>query len=251
MQKVYFKDTVGNRVCGILSIPNQASALVITSHGFTSTKESKIYQELQEELNTRSIGTLRYDYYGRGESDGQFEETTLTKTLASLQAVIQYARTQGNYKIGLIGSSFGGLLSLLAAARDPLIQALALKSSVVDPILFWKNRLNPQRIEQWKKEGILHYDDCGEKFDLNYTFWEDLQTYHTLEEAKNIHCPTLIVHGDQDTVVPISQSQALSNILHTPVQTVAEANHDYAKPEQYAQVKKTIVDFITSQLLNH
>ncbi|HLD05564.1 MAG TPA: alpha/beta fold hydrolase [Candidatus Nanoarchaeia archaeon] len=250
MQKVYFKDTNGNRVCGILSIPNRASTLVITSHGFTSNKDSKIYRELQEELNTQGIGTLRYDYYGRGESDGKFEETTLTKTLASLQAAIQYAQTQCN-TITLVGASFGGLLSLLAAARDPSIQALVLKSSVIDPILFWKQRLTPERIERWKKEGILHYDDCGERFDLNYTFWEDLQMYHTLDEAKNIHCPTLIMHGDQDTVVPISQSQTLARLLNTPLHVVHGADHNYVNPEQYNEMKKVLIDFITFQLLNH
>ncbi|MEK6964507.1 MAG: alpha/beta fold hydrolase [Nanoarchaeota archaeon] len=251
MGKIYFKDIVGNRVCGVLSIPIGASSIVICSHGFTSTKESKIYLELQEELNAQGIGTLRYDYYGRGESDGRFEETTLTSVLASLQAAIQYARTQGNYQIALMGASFGGLLSLLTAARDPTIQTLILKSPVTNPLVFWKNRLSLQRIEQWKKEGILHYDNCGERFDLNYTFWKDLQRYSTLDEAKNIHCPTLIVHGDQDPVVPISQSQTLAHLLNTKVRVVHGADHSYAEPLQYAEMKKSIIDFITSQLLKH
>ena len=254
MKEVMFADSQGNQILGTISIPKQAGSVVIISHGFSSNKESKLYVESQNELNKVSIGTLRYDYYGHGQlycKGAKYTVTrdvTLTKCVDSIKAAISFVRSKGDYDIGLVGSSFGGLISLIAASQDSNIRALALKTPVVEPIEFWKQRLGDARIEKWKQEGIMYYDECGENFELNYAFWEDLQIYDTFEMAKNISCPVLLVHGGSDTVVPIRQSQDLANIVNTEVNVVKGANHDYAAPAQYNEMKRLITDFLAEKL---
>ncbi|MFC2135943.1 alpha/beta hydrolase [Bacteroidota bacterium] len=254
MEKVTFTDSQGNQILGTISIPKQAGSVVIISHGFSSSKESRLYVELQNELNKAGIGTLRYDYYGHGQlycKGAEYTVTrdvTLTKCVDSIKAAISFVRSKGDYDIGLVGSSFGGLISLIAASQDSDIYALALKSPVVEPIEFWRNRLGEERIQKWKEEGIMHYDERGENFELNYTFWEDIQTYDTFEMAKNISCPVLLVHGGSDTVVPIRQSQDLASIVDTEVNVVKGANHDYAAPIQYDEMKRLITDFFVEKL---
>lgn len=254
MEEVTFEDSQGNKILGTILIPKQAESVVIISHGFSSSKEGKLYIELQNELNKAGIGTLRYDYYGHGKlycKGAKYTVTrdvTLTKCIDSIKAAISLVRSRGDYNIGLVGSSFGGLISLIAASQDSEIHALALKSSVVEPIDFWRQRLGDARIEKWKREGIMHYTERGENFELNYAFWEDLQKYKTFEIAKNITCPVLIVHGGSDTVVPITQSQNLADIVNTKVNVVKGANHDYANPVQYSEMKKLITDFLVEKL---
>ncbi len=254
MDEVTFADSRGNHILGTISIPKQAESVVIISHGFSSSKESKLYVELQNELNKAGIGTLRYDYYGHGKlycKDAKYTVTrdvTLTKCVDGIKAAISLVRSRGDYNIGLIGTSFGGLISIIAASQDSKIHALALKSPVVEPIDFWMQRLGGARIEKWKREGTIHYDECGENFELNYAFWEDLQTYDTFKMAKNIACPVLLVHGDGDTVVPIRQSQNLAKIVDTEVNVVKGANHDYAAPAQYSEMKRLITDFLVEKL---
>lgn len=254
MEEVIFADSQGNQILGTLSIPEQAGSVVIMSHGFSSSKESKLYVELQDELNKASIGTLRYDYYGHGRLSCKDEpyavtrDVTLTKCVDSIKAAISFVRSRGDYNIGLVGSSFGGLLSIIAAAQDSVIHALALKSPVSEPVGFWRQRLGDARIQKWKQEGIMHYDENGENFELDCAFWEDLQTYAILEMAKNITCPVLIVHGGNDTVVPIKQSQDLAQIVNAEVGIVKGANHDYAAPAQYNEMKRLITDFLVEKL---
>ena len=48
---------------------------------------------------------------------------------------------------------------------------------------------------------------------MNYSFVEDYEKYNTYESAKNITIPTLIVHGDKDTNVPITQSEKLAKSI--------------------------------------
>jgi uncharacterized protein len=254
MEDITFTDSQGNQILGTISTPEQAGLVVIISHGFSSSKESKLYVELQNELNKAGIGTLRYDYYGHGQlycKGAKYtvtKDVTFTKCVDSIKAAISFVRTKGDYDIGLVGSSFGGLISLIAASQDSNIRALALKSPVAEPVEFWKQRLGDVRIEKWKQEGIMHYDENGENFELNYAFWEDLQTYDTLDMFKNISCPVLIVHGGSDTIVPIRQSQDLANIVNTEVNVVKGANHNYATPSQYNEMKRLITDFIVEKL---
>ncbi len=254
MEEVTFKDSKGNQILGIISIPEQAESVVIISHGFSANKESKLYVELQNELNKLGIGTLRYDYYGHGQFYCEGEKytvarnVTLTKCVNSLNAAISFVQSKGNYNIGLVGSSFGALISLITASQDSDIQALALKSPVTEPIEFWKQRLGDERIEKWKQEGVMHYNERGENFELNYDFWEDLLTYDTFKIAKKIACPVLIIHGGSDTIVPIKQSQNLAKIVNTEVNVVEGANHNYADPTQYSEMKSLVTDFFIEKL---
>jgi len=254
MKDVTFLDSKGNKILGTISIPKKATSVVIISHGFSASKESKFYVELQNELNRVGIGTLRYDYYGHGKlycKDTKYTVTrdvTLSKCVDSLKAAVAFVRSKGNYDISLVGSSFGGLISLIVASQDPNTKALALKSSVTEPIGFWKQRLGDERIKKWKQEGILRYNECGENYELNYSFWEDLFLQNTHEIARKINCPVLIVHAGNDSVVPIKQSYDLAKIIDTEVRVVKGANHNYADRSQYDEMKSLITNFLIEKL---
>ncbi len=248
MEKVSIVSTRRNSICGILSIPESASSVVVMSHGFTSSKDSDIYAELQEMLNERGIGTLRYDCYGHGGSDGKFENITLSAAMGSIYSAVDFVRGKGKFDIGLLGASFGGLVSLIAAAVDHKIKALALKSPVTDPVKFWEDRLGEERIKKWKQEGVLHYDCHGEKYDLKFGFWENINHYHMNQLTQAVSCPTLIVHGRADTVVPISHSMELAEATGAKLRVVQDADHAYSKPEHYEIVKRIMVDFLAHEL---
>jgi uncharacterized protein len=243
MKSSCFNRKQNNKVYGVLSIPPHATKITIFSHGFSSSKESKIYLDLEKELNKKGIGTLRYDYYGHGERPENLEEFTLTKGVHTLHDAIAYIRGQGNYDIVLLGASFGGVISLVASSQDKTIKSLVLKSPVIEPKEFWKNRLGEEGLKRWQKERILHYDDLGERFDLKYSFWEDLQAYNTLELARKIKCPIFIIHGSLDQVVPIRQSQYLLSVLGVKLKIVEGADHSYNNPQHYKYMKEEIVKF--------
>jgi len=258
MEEITLVDENSNKVSAIISIPPNAKSVVVLSHGFGSCKERKNYKEFETELNAMGIGTVRYDYYGHGKlyCDNSKKSTylvtkdvTLSKMVASLRAVVSYVKGRGDYSIGLMGNSFGGLLSLIVASQDSSIKALALKSPVVEPISFWRNRLGDKGIKDWEKKGIMHWGCVGEDFDLEFGFWKDLQGYDTLALAKQIRCPVLIVHGGADTIVPIKQSQALANILGVQVHIVAGADHDYGTTKQHNEMKSAIEKFLKEKLV--
>ena len=220
------------------------------SHGFTSDKDSKFYLEMEQELCKIGVGSLRYTYFGHERTFGEKDVTvssdvTISKCVDSLKSAIKFVQSKGDYKIILLGMSFGGLLSIIVGATNQEVKALVLKSSVTSPYSFWFGRLGNEKVAQWKKDGILHYDDSGEKFDLKYSFWEDLLNYRHMNFLGTIHCPVLIVYGSGDSVVPINQSIDFAKKTNSELRRINGADHSYTtNPKQYNKMKKFILDFI-------
>ena len=254
MEEIALTSTSGHPVSVVASIPASARTCLIMSHGFTSNMQGPFYKAVERELNQVGIGTLRYEYYGHGSlygfrsNYGVTPDVTLTKAVASLDAVVSYARSLGVAIIGLLGSSFGGLVSLVYASSEPGIRVLVLKSPVSDPVSFWKSRLGDQGIASWEREGQISYGEGPAQYRLNVEFWRDLQKFDPLGIAQRISCPTLIVHGDKDTVVPIEQSRSLARRIRSQFHVVSGAGHAYDGDGQIEEVKAVALDFLGTHL---
>src|SRR3989338_8115343 len=215
-EKIEIKDSLGHKVSGILSMPKNSSIIVVMSHGFTSNRNTKLYKELQKEFNSRGIGTVRYEYYGHGAAYGHrmrgvSSDITVTKAAESLHALVKHLRRKGYRRIGLIGSSFGGLVSLVIASDDKRIKFLALKSPVTDPVKFWNERVrgpeNKLIVDEWKKNGTFHYNRQGEDYTLKWDFLNYLKNYDANKLAKGVSCPIFLIHGNKDKIIPIKKNK--------------------------------------------
>lgn len=251
-EKVYFKNSNGLKLCGVLSNPadDVSRPVMILCHGFTTGKHSTTYVKLEELLNEKNIATLRFDFFGHGESEGKFEDITISEAVDDILQAIEYLKGLGYSKIGLFGSSFGGAASIIAASKNKDLSLLALKSPVGDYLERELSRSSKEQLEEWKNKGYKDYfDSKGTKYRLNYTFFEDFANNLGYEAAKKITIPVLIIHGDADTSVPIEQSINLSKILSNgKLEIVKGANHHYSEPKHYQKHLDLVVDFIIKNL---
>lgn len=120
-EKLSFKNSKGNQLCGILSSPASGKdKIVILCHGFSSSKESRTNVEFEEIFNEGGLATFRFDFYGHGESGGKFEDITLGEAAHDLEQAYSFLKKRGYKKFYLVGSSFGGAASVLAASRITL-----------------------------------------------------------------------------------------------------------------------------------
>lgn len=51
--------------------------MVLLLHGFTSSKDDFVISGLADELQSRGIASIRFDFNGHGESEGRFEDMTV------------------------------------------------------------------------------------------------------------------------------------------------------------------------------
>lgn len=250
MKKVFFKNSKGNKLCGLLTVADADKGIIaILCHGHSSGKNSKSIATLDSELVSRGVSVFRFDFYGNGESEGKFEDSDLTETSDDALQAIAFAKSQGFKKIILMGSSFGGLASIIAASKTPDLTALVLKSPVSDYYEVDFNILGEGGLAEWKKKGFIHYpyptSNDNRNLILNYSFVEDYQKYDAYKEAEKISVPTLIVHGDADESVPYSQSVKLSSIIkNSTLVTIPGADHRYTLNNTFPKMMQAISDFI-------
>ena len=208
--KLFFENSKGDALCGILEDAGKATdaPLIILCHGFSSNKNNSTHTRLVPLLVAQGIASFRFDFFGHGESKGEFAEITLSEAIDDLAHALALVKAKGYSRMGLLGASFGGMTALLFAARHPELFAVVLKCPVSDylgKIIAQKERYP---LTEWKAKGYLPYTRSnGEQLRLNYSFFEDAKKHEGYAVAPMLTMPTLIIHGDADTTVPLAQSE--------------------------------------------
>lgn len=247
-QKLYFQKSNGVKLCGLLSRPDQfkKKLLIIFIHGFTSNKNTTNFVKLVKILSQHKIPSFRFDLFGHGESGGKIEEITVSEAVDDVLSAIKSAKKLGFNNIGLVGSSFGGLASIVASSLFKEVKFLVLKSPVVN--LLEKEILtkSEKEINDWKQKGFrYYYTSEGRKLKINFSFFEDAGRYDGYQIAKKINIPILIVHGDKDQTVPVSQSIKFSKITpNSQLVLIKNADHRYTNKRHAKKMIDTISKFI-------
>ncbi|MDO9116871.1 MAG: alpha/beta fold hydrolase [Nitrospira sp.] len=251
-QDLSFSDPHGHRVAAVLTAPASATErIAILCHGFLSGKRSTTNKTLTRLLNAQGIATLAFDFFGQGDSEGPFEALTTTTAVAQAQAALDLVRQKGFRRLGLMGSSFGGLVATLTAAQRHDLACLALKCPVVDFAEELRLTLGDAEMAAWQStDTIPNIMGGAERIRLRYAFYEDCLRRIAYEPAKTITAPTLIVQGDQDECVPLHQSHQLAAVLTCPnrMELLPGADHQFTKAADFSRMTTLIADWLTTHL---
>jgi len=247
-EKVFFENSTGVKLCGILSgkTPDPAVPAVLMCHGFTTSKDGRTYVGLEERLNAGGLAVFRFDFFGHGESEGRFEDITISEAVDDVLSAHRFLGQKGSGRIGLFGSSFGGMAAIIAAAELPHLVFLALKSPVSDYLGLLIARDHGREIQDWKKEGSIEVTASdGGTLRLNYGFFEDARRIEGYALALKIKAPTLIVHGDRDETVPLEQSLKLQKAIPgSRLEVISGADHVYSRPADFERLLDLITGFV-------
>jgi len=236
---------------GLLSGPDllHPKTAVLLCHGLLSHRDSATNRALADRFLSQEIATLRFDFAGHGsrvDPSDPLGPFTLTRCLAQTSGAIAWLKAQGAERIGIVGSSFGGLVALRTAARHLDIVAVGLKCPVVDYPPLWQARLGEGGMRHWQESGRLVFATHTGRASLPYGFYHDLLSQETGQEAA-ISNPVLIVHGDADEDVPVEQSRELFRRLQSPKALVVlpGADHEFSRPEDFARM----IDLLASGMV--
>ena len=251
-ESLTFHDEWGHRVSAILSRhepPDQA--IVILCHGFLSTKNSTTNKTLTRLLNENGIATFRFDFFGQGESEGLFEDITTSLAIGQAKAAIDVVSARGYERIGLVGSSFGGLVAILTTAQRHNIACLALKCPVVDFAEELRLEFGSDEMKRWQETNTIPNILGGiERVRLKYRLYEDCLKHIAYEPAKMIDSPTLIVQGERDEMIPLHQSRNLFDRLAGPkrIDFLPDANHQFTSAEDFRAMTTSITEWMVTYL---
>ena len=110
-----------------------------------------------------------------------------------------------NQPVTLIGSSLGGYLAALSAAKHRQVVKLILLAPAFRFYHLWMEQLGAEGMERWRTEGrlsVFHYAD-GRERPVGYQLMEDARQYSPFPDFPQ---PALIFHGNQDQTVPVDFS---------------------------------------------
>lgn len=168
---------------------------VIYLHGFASSPQSTKARFFLKRMEERGV-TMEIPVL----DEGDFPGLTITRQLDVV------ARAAAGRAVSLIGSSLGGYLAALYAARHPEVERLVLMAPAFDFAARWSARLGVAAMDDWRTTGFLavpHYG-TGTECRVAYTLYTDALSY---EAYPAITQPALVFHGLRDDVVPAALSE--------------------------------------------
>lgn len=182
--------------------------IVILCHGFTGNRNGGLLRGIAQELEARGIASIRFDFNGHGESEGDFQQMTVPNEIEDARHVYNWVKGDARFgKIGIAGHSQGGVVTAMLAGQ---LGKKALKGGVVllapagvlrddairgtvagqpgdhgDPLD------PPEYVEVWGHRLGRDY--------ITTAFW--LPIYETAADYKGHAC---IIHGTADRTVPFT-----------------------------------------------
>jgi hypothetical protein len=164
---------------------------ILYLHGFGSTPEST-----KARFFYRNFAMIGGEVHTPDLTQGKFEGLTITGQLEAIDQAVKEIRPQL-----VIGSSMGGYLAALYAARSPArVPALVLLAPAMAFARRMAQALGPAEMEAWKQKGtrLVYHHGETELRPVGYQLYEDAAQY---EDYPDITQPTLAFHGRLDEVV--------------------------------------------------
>jgi pimeloyl-ACP methyl ester carboxylesterase len=248
---IVFSTSSGLSTPAILAEPSSTTPLcVILCHGFLSDRQSRTNRRLTELLVPQGIATFRFDWHGMGATREHFSSMSLKRCEEQLDGAFQFLQERGMNQLGLVGSSFGGLLAIFTAPRQRCLKALGLKCPVVDFPETLRLEFGDEAMEQWKSTShIPNIVGDGLPVPLDYGFYEECLTYDAYAVLPHIQVPTLVVHGAQDELIPRPQIDRLLATLNTTKQLklIEGAGHQFGQPEEF----RLMTNYLSQWMVQH
>jgi len=187
---------------------------VVYLHGFASGPMSTKAQYFRLKLAQNGV---KCDIPQLDE--GNFEGMTVSGQLRVIEGAVR------GEQVVMMGSSLGGYLAALFAARHPNIQRLVLLAPAFQFPTRWRSRFSAEEFAQWKSEGTRTFFHYGYKEErpLGYRFVEDAVQF---EDNPDFQQPALVVHGLHDDVVPVEASKSFARNRPNVELRVVDSGHE-------------------------
>jgi pimeloyl-ACP methyl ester carboxylesterase len=255
--KEFILNRKNQKICVVINLVDNPTGLAFVMHGLSGNKEQAHIQAIAISFSDNNYSVVLFDTANTfGESDGKFENATLTNYYEDLEDVISWSKTQQWYlePFALAGHSLGGYSVAWYAENNPQeISFIVPVSPVVSGKLSADAHIKyePEEFKLWKETGWREdvsstRPDIAKK--LPWSHMEDRLTHDLFPKVKNLTMPSLVIVGENDTSTPVEHVQIFNDQIPEPKQfhIIKNAPHTFRSQSDLKELTDTISNFIKS-----
>ncbi len=249
-EKIKFLNRNGQKLTGYLDFPlnKTPKAYAIFAHCFTCSKDLKAIANINNSLANAGIASLRFDFTGIGESEGNFSDTNYTGYIDDVLSSAEFLNT--NYKPPklLIGHSLGGCIAIESAPKIPSAAAVAIIGTPAEPSNL-SEKLKKTK-ERALSEGTAETEIGGLKFRFKKEFFDDIEKHILKPFIKNLNRPLLILHSPADTYTAIENAGLIFQAAQHPKSFISldDVDHLMLKKEDALYIGELIAVWVSKYL---
>lgn len=213
--------------------------------GFMSDMQGTKVMELESWAKAQGHSFLAFDYSGHGESEGAFEDGTISQWREDSLDVIRQT-TKGD--LVLVGSSMGGWMALLSALALPeRVKGMVLIAPAPDftEKLMWPEFSDAAKTEIMEKGVHMRPSDYDSPYPITRNLIEDGRAWSILDAPIAFDGPVRILQGLQDADVPWQHAQRLVETMTSEdlvFQLIKDGDHRLSRTQDIARLKATCAE---------
>ena len=251
-EKVWVQGSVG-KLSVVVQTPDglaegQKCPVVIMMHGFMGNKDGMMEKMAADKLSSHGIATVKFDFNGHGESEGEFSGMTVPNEIEDAKCIYEYVKSlpfAGD--VALTGHSQGGVVASMTAGdlgceNVKCVVLLAPAAVLRDDAIRGSTmgaRYNP--LDPPASVQLFPGKNLGREY-IRTAF--SLPIYET---AMKYTGPACIIHGTGDQVVPYTYGERYHYIWPgSELHILPAADHGFSKNMQ--EVVDLMVDFLIRAL---
>uniref|UniRef100_UPI0026EC5CED alpha/beta hydrolase family protein n=1 Tax=Phenylobacterium aquaticum TaxID=1763816 RepID=UPI0026EC5CED len=253
VRPIRYKAADGLEITGYLTLPNgrpdRKLPLVVLPHGGPAVRDDPGFDWWSQALASRGYAVLRVNFRGSAGFGRPFMEAGYgqwgRKMQSDLSDGVRFLAAEGTIdpaRVCIAGASYGGYAALAGAVLDPKVYRCAV--SVSGPADL------PAMLATLKGSGRLEATRYWTRF-MGAEDSKDpvLKDISPAAHADQVRIPILLIHGKDDTVVPLAQSLAMERALRAAgkdVQMITLAGEDHwlSRGETRQQMLTSLVAFL-------
>jgi uncharacterized protein len=201
--QVEFLNRKGKRLRGVIHRPGASARRapgVVFFHGFTGDRMEShwIFVKCARALAQAGIASMRFDFYGSGESDGAFREVTLHSEIADAKSALEFFRKQKGIdakRLGLCGLSMGGAVAASVA-----------KWAKANALVLWSALAHPKELRDIAEHATRLLPNGNREYsghEVSTRFLDGVDRVQPVKAIRGFRAPTLIIHPEKDEHLPL------------------------------------------------
>lgn len=224
---------------------------------------------LKKFCEDNDLSYVSLDYFGHGQSEGSFEDGTLSQWLHDVVTVIAHCRLENMI---LVGSSMGGWLMLQIALRckngnntnvnNPPYISTNLPANIPTKImglvgvaiapdftLHVAKNLTVEQQQQLLSDGFFVFPTPlnPDGWMIRQTLLDDSAAYYMLHAPIPLDLPLRLIHGCADEDVSFQSSLKIMQLVHggnVHVHLIKDGDHRLSRPSDLDLLAQKVTEFL-------